>query len=103
MTDPVRPRVVVLHAEQLRIIQGVALILGVPEEAILSHSKVRRVVDARRRVWVELRALGWSYTEIGKLWNYDHATVVRGIESYATEVFRLKNCSSLSSPSGAPR
>jgi chromosomal replication initiation ATPase DnaA len=49
---------------------------GFTVAAIRSQSQARRLVDARRRIAVELRSLGYSYPRIGRILGHRHHTTI---------------------------
>jgi chromosomal replication initiation ATPase DnaA len=44
-----------------------------------SRVNTAKVVEARHEVWGYLRSLGFSYPEIGRLWNAHHTTVLAAL------------------------
>ena len=49
--------------------------------AIFGPGREKRVSRARQDLWRELRAAGWAYEEIGRLFGRDHTTVLHGVRS----------------------
>lgn len=58
------------------VVAVVAAEHGVTVDEILSPSRYRHIVAARREVCTRLRAQGWSYPAIGRALGRDHATVM---------------------------
>jgi chromosomal replication initiation ATPase DnaA len=58
------------------VLQQVARETRVNAADILSRDRDRRVMRARRELYVRLRAEGYSYPAIGKMVGRDHTTVL---------------------------
>lgn len=56
-----------------------ASIEGSSIKASFTKSRHKSVALARHRVWFFLRARGWSFPEIAKLYGVDHTTVMSGV------------------------
>jgi chromosomal replication initiation ATPase DnaA len=54
---------------------------NVTSAELLGPSHVRRIVNARKALYVELRARGFSYPDIGYLTGRDHSTVLVGVRT----------------------
>ena len=54
---------------------------GVEPSEIMSHSRRKPVCDARRAVMRQLRADGFTTTQIGRWLGRDHTTVVHGLRA----------------------
>lgn len=52
---------------------------GLTIQQILGRGQRKDRCEARKRIWRELRKLGWSTTEIGEAFNRDHSTVVSAL------------------------
>lgn len=53
---------------------------GAFPEDVLTRVRIRSVVAARQRTWAMIRERTTaSYPEIGRIWGYDHATVMHGV------------------------
>ena len=53
--------------------------LGIPVSAIYSKSRKTEVVTARQVYWRLMLNNGFSYSEIGRFFNKNHATIIHGI------------------------
>lgn len=73
----VRSLVSVRDAEA--ILSGIARAAGVTPGEVLAEDRHPGRVAARRELYVALRALGWSYPEIGRFVRRDHTTVIAAI------------------------
>ena len=60
-----------------------AQIVGISELEILGRSRLRSVNDTRQLYWSILFREGYSYTEIGRLCDRTHATILHGIHRIA--------------------
>ena len=49
--------------------------------ALFGPGREKRVSRARQDLWRELRAAGWAYEEIGRLFGRDHTTVLHGVRT----------------------
>lgn len=45
-------------------------------DMVCSRDKAQPIITARHACWVHMRRVGYSTTQIGKLWGYDHSTIV---------------------------
>lgn len=54
-------------------------------EDILGKSRKRMIVNARRKCMVMLRNKGHTTTEIGRILNRDHSTVVHSLQALAKQ------------------
>lgn len=57
-------------------------------EALFGPGRNKRTSHARQDLWRELRDHGWSYEEIGRVFDRDHTTIIMGVRasfSRATE------------------
>lgn len=71
--ERLRERGVLDLAEQVCAAHGVEL------ADVMSATKNRRIVSARRALWAALRGLGWTYAQIAWPWAYDYTTVYAGL------------------------
>lgn len=65
------------------IVGKVAKRTGTPARAILSRSRTADVFAARARAMRALRAMGYSFPEIGRAFGRDHATVMHAVRKVA--------------------
>lgn len=70
------------------IAEAVAAETGVAVSDIMGPHYHRRAVRARWEIWKRLAALGWSSTQIGKPWRYDHTTVMHGLRMIGVKLRR---------------
>jgi chromosomal replication initiation ATPase DnaA len=63
----------------LPLVERIAAEHHVTADAVLGRSRSHSVARARKAVMVALRALGFSYPEIGQLLDRDNSTVARAI------------------------
>lgn len=61
------------------ILEDVSLQTGIAYYDIMSRSRRAEFVRARRKIYVRLRAVGASYSEIGRLMRRDHTTVMHAL------------------------
>lgn len=61
------------------IVCKVAKRTGVPARAIVSRSRTDEVFAARARAMRALRAMGYSFPQIGKAFGRDHSTVIHAV------------------------
>lgn len=66
--------------KNIEAINQIAYTHGYTAEHILSHSKQRKLVVARRECIAMLRAKGLSTPQIGKIMNRDHSTIVHALQ-----------------------
>jgi chromosomal replication initiation ATPase DnaA len=60
-------------------IEAIANVYDYTAEDILSKSKTRTLVTARRKCVVMLRRKGYSTTEIGRIMHRDHSTICHSL------------------------
>jgi len=72
-----------------RLVVTTARVARVAPDGILSPSHEATLVMPRHAVWVALRAMGLSYTQIGKLADRDHTTVMSAIRRAGPEITGL--------------
>lgn len=66
--------------ETLRqIAEEVAVQTGISADDMLSRSRKLPVRRARWHIWKRLAERGWSSMRIGKVWNFDHTTILHGL------------------------
>jgi chromosomal replication initiator protein len=70
-----------------RIIHGIETSYNLNEGSIKSRSRTRTVAYARAKAmyWVR-KELGFSYTEVGEIFNRDHSTVVHACKKIQEEM-----------------
>lgn len=56
--------------------RAIALKHNVLMKEICSRARTKRISEARRKVWKHLHKIGFSFPEIGRLFDRDHTTVV---------------------------
>jgi len=64
-------------------IDAIAELHGYTVEDILGKSKVRPLVEVRRKCVVRLRKKGYSTTEIGRIMQRDHSTILHSLQKMA--------------------
>jgi chromosomal replication initiator protein len=64
-------------------IDAIAELYGYTLEDILGKSKLKALVAVRRKCIVWLRGKGYSTTEIGRIMNRDHTTIVHALQKVA--------------------
>jgi len=64
-------------------IDAIAELYGYTVEDILGKSKVKPLVEVRRKCVVRLRKKGYSTTEIGRIMQRDHSTIVHSLQKMA--------------------
>jgi chromosomal replication initiation ATPase DnaA len=52
-------------------------------EDILGRSKLKPLIEVRRKCVVWMRGKGYSTTEIGRIMNRDHSTIVHSLQKMA--------------------
>lgn len=57
---------------------------GLTRNDILGRSRSPRVVRARHEAMARVRALGFSYPELGRIFNRDHTTIMQACRKLAT-------------------
>ncbi len=71
--------------KNLADIREIAESYGYTAEDILGKSRYKRLVMVRRQCVGMLRAKGYSTTEIGRILNRDHSTIVVSLQTLAAE------------------
>ena len=51
-------------------------------DEVLGRERTAQVAAARRECWIHMKELGFSYPEIGRIWNRDHSTVMKAIKDW---------------------
>ena len=69
--------------KNLAEIDAIAELYGYTLEDILGKSKLKALVAVRRKCVVWLRGKGYSTTEIGRIMNRDHSTIVHSLQKVA--------------------
>ncbi len=64
-------------------IDAIAELYGYTAEDILGKSKLKKLVEVRRKCVVWMRGKGYSTTEIGRIMNRDHTTIVHALQKVA--------------------
>jgi chromosomal replication initiation ATPase DnaA len=71
--------------KNLADISEIAYKYGYTAEDILGKSRYKRLVMVRRQCVGMLRAKGYSTTEIGRIMNRDHSTIVTSLQILAAQ------------------
>lgn len=71
--------------KNLAEIDAIAELYGYTLEDILGKSKLKELVAVRRKCVVWLRGKGYSTTEIGRIMNRDHSTIVHSLQKSGAE------------------
>jgi len=71
--------------KNLAEIDAIAELYGYTLEDILGKSKLKALVTVRRKCIVWLRGKGYSTTEIGRIMNRDHSTIVHSLQKSRAE------------------
>lgn len=66
--------------KNLAEIDAIAELYGYTLEDILGKSKLKALVAVRRKCIIWLRGKGYSTTEIGRIMNRDHTTIVHSLQ-----------------------
>ena len=66
-------------------IDAIAELHGYTVEDILGRSRPKQLVEVRRKCVVRMRSKGYSTTEIGRIMNRDHSTIVHSLQKMAQE------------------
>ncbi|HLK39100.1 MAG TPA: helix-turn-helix domain-containing protein [Polyangiaceae bacterium] len=69
----------------IALLTRVAAPFGRTPEAVLGQSRGHSVAAARRACYRELRAMHWSYPEIGRLFRRDQSSIRSALESHPEE------------------
>lgn len=69
--------------KNLAEIDAIAELHGYTLEDILGRSKLKPLVEVRRKCVVWMRGKGYSTTEIGRIMNRDHSTIVHSLQKMA--------------------
>ena len=72
--------------QNLAEIDAIAKLHGYTVEDILSKRKPKPLVAARRECVVKMRGKGYSTTQIGRIMNRDHSTIVHALQMSKAEV-----------------
>jgi chromosomal replication initiation ATPase DnaA len=64
-------------------IDAIAELYGYTAEDVLGKSKLKTLVAVRRKCVVWLRGKGYSTTEIGRIMQRDHSTIVHSLQKMA--------------------
>lgn len=71
--------------KNLAEIDAIAELYGYTLEDILGKSKLKALVAVRRKCIVWLRGKNYSTTEIGRIMNRDHSTIVHSLQKSRAE------------------
>lgn len=71
--------------KNLADIKEIAYKYGYTAEDVLGKSRYKRLVMVRRQCVGMLRAKGYSTTEIGRIMNRDHSTIVTSLQILAAQ------------------
>ena len=71
------------RGRNLAEIDAIAELHGYTLADILGKRKQRPLVEVRRKCVVRLRSFGYSTTEIGRIMNRDHSTIVHSLQKMA--------------------
>lgn len=63
------------------VLRKVSAATGVEIQDILGQSRQKKIAQARIAVYRELRAMGYSFPEIGAAMSRDHTTVLRTLQN----------------------
>ena len=95
MTTGNESTIAVLHALKER---GLLFLLDeicrqhhVSREEITGRNRTRSVSLARHDLWQRLRELGFSYVEIGRLFERNHTTVLHGVRAWETQMLAVRS------------
>ena len=69
----------------LDLVDEVCRARGVTRDELCGRGRTKAVASARRELWRRLRqhpGLSYSYEEIGRLFDRDHATVLSGVRAH---------------------
>jgi len=69
--------------KNLAEIDAIAELHGYTLEDILGRSKLKPLVEVRWKCVVWMRGKGYSTTEIGRIMNRDHSTIVHSLQKMA--------------------
>ena len=65
------------------LVRATALETSIPMSALLGRRVFRKFVAARRRVWwIGHENMGLTYSQIGRLFERDHTTIIHGCTRY---------------------
>jgi len=59
------------------IVETVSKTWNVEPNALFGRDRHKTVAACRADVWEHLRAVGWSYPQIGKAFGRDHSTILQ--------------------------
>jgi chromosomal replication initiator protein len=71
------------RGRNLAEIDAIAELHGYTLADILGKRKQKPLVEVRRKCVVRLRSFGYSTTEIGRIMNRDHSTIVHALQKMA--------------------
>lgn len=71
-----------IHDPHRTVVESICREHGVSPDELLGRRRFSRVATARKHVWLYLHDVaGWSYPELGALFDRDHTTVMDGAAS----------------------
>jgi chromosomal replication initiation ATPase DnaA len=59
--------------------EAIAKVYGYTAEEVVGKNRQKKLVEVRRKCVVMLREKGYSTTEIGRIMNRDHSTIVHSL------------------------
>jgi chromosomal replication initiation ATPase DnaA len=65
--------------------EAIAKVYGYTAEDIIGKNRMKKLVAVRRKCAVMLREKGYSTTEIGRIMNRDHSTIVHSLQKSRAE------------------
>jgi chromosomal replication initiation ATPase DnaA len=74
------------RGRNLAEIDAIAELYGYTLADILGKRKQRPLVEVRRKCVVRLRSFGYSTTEIGRIMQRDHSTIVHSLQKSMAEM-----------------
>lgn len=73
----------ILRRESVRkVVEAISEKTGIPPERIVSVTRNKAVVAARHWAFYELQQAGFSLTQMGRMFQKDHTTVLHGIRKH---------------------
>ena len=75
-------RRITAHPELLELFRDVASTRMLTLDDVCGSRRHPRTVAGRHECWWHLMRMGWSSTEVGRLWGVDHSTVLRATKGW---------------------
>lgn len=72
------------------IVGNVAQVFGVERSLIFSATRMQHVKYARWAVWLIMRSKGYTYSDIGTMFNRDHSTVINAMNKFPQDVKNVR-------------